>query len=282
MIKAQWIVKFSWGVAFWALILMVGGCGSHVYHQVEKGDTLYSISWRYSQNYHDVAKWNDIEPPYIIHAGQWVRVAPPGRSKKSVKVAHQVPVRDLTTASISKPTINTQSSSKPIVVSIPAEPKQERYIPPISIKEIDKSAEVVSSKPAPIVVSSSRDPIQWRWPVLGTIVEGYSSKRPGKKGIGIGGRRGNPIKAAAGGKVVYSGNSLKGYGNLIIIKHNDKYLSAYGHNQTLLVQEGDHVTAGQLIAKMGDTEAGQVKLHFEIRIDGKPANPLRYLPKRGS
>ncbi len=124
--------------------------------------------------------------------------------------------------------------------------------------------------------------MKWQWPVRGSLLENYHAKRPGKAGIAIAGVRGEAVRAAAAGKVVYSGDGLKGYGNLIIIMHNEKYLSAYGLNETLLVHEGDFVDSGQEIATLGGKNSLQGELYFEIRIDGKPANPMRYLPKRGS
>lgn len=123
-------------------------------------------------------------------------------------------------------------------------------------------------------------PVHWQWPATGPILRGFDGATSGKKGIGIGGTHGNQVRAAAAGRVVYAGSGLVGYGRLIILKHNDTYLSAYGHNRDLLVQEGDEVRAGQVIAAMGSSGTNRIQLHFEIRRNGKPVDPLRYLPRR--
>ncbi|MBI3771976.1 MAG: peptidoglycan DD-metalloendopeptidase family protein [Gammaproteobacteria bacterium] len=230
------------------------GCGSHFYHQVRDGDTLYSISWSYDRDYHDVARWNDIEPPYTVHYGDWLRVVPPvdgeeGAVQPKKHSPGKAPVR---------------SSQPTTVAKTPAHPDSRQAIAPVDA--------------APIV----RDEVEWQWPAQGDVVHRYDARSQGKKGIAISGMSGDAVKAAASGKVVYSGDGLRGYGKLLIIKHNDKYLSAYAHNRELLVKEGEQVSRGQGIARMGSTEADRVKLHFEIRADGKPVDPLRYLPKGGS
>lgn len=280
VIRTSFIFRFVKLVGLLTFPILLTGCGSLVYHQVQKGETLYSISWRYHQNYHDVAKWNDIEAPYIIHSGQWLRVVPPTSNKKDVKLV-QAPVRDISPEQ-EKPRHDPSPVAK-------VEQASTREVAPSVVKKVVGEEDKSSVTSAPVkrdktteTMLSSRAPITWRWPVEGKVIETYNANRPGKKGIAIGGQRGTLVRATAAGKVVYSGDSLKGYGNLIIIKHNEKYLSAYGHNQTLLVKEGDVVSAGEAIARMGDTEASRVKLHFEIRVDGKAVNPLRYLPKRSS
>jgi lipoprotein NlpD len=139
------------------------------------------------------------------------------------------------------------------------------------------AATPVQSPPAP---SRVVDGIAWRWPTDGAILDRYQASDPGRQGIDLGGRSGQPVYAAADGVVVYSGNGLIGYGELIIIKHSDSYLSAYGHNRVRLVKEGERVRAGQEIAEMGSSGAPRVELHFEIRRDGKPVDPLDYLPPR--
>ena len=274
VIGRAFVFRFARFVGLLTFSTLLTGCGSLVYHQVQKGETLYSISWRYNQSYHDVAKWNNIEAPYIIHSGQWLRVVPPTTNRRDVRYV-QAPVRDISPR-------QEKSQHEPIPVKVT---KAEQASTP----EVSPSVTKSSVTHAPVkrdetteTMLSSRAPITWRWPVEGKVIETYNAKRPGKKGIAISGERGSLVRATGAGKVVYSGNSLKGYGNLIIIKHNEKYLSAYGHNQTLLVKEGDVVSAGEAIARMGDTEASRVKLHFEIRVDGKAVNPLRYLPKRSS
>jgi lipoprotein NlpD len=228
--------------ALTALILLCAGCGSLVYHQVRPDDTLYSISWHYNQDYHQIAQWNGIEPPYVIHEGEWLRVAPP-RGKAAVRT---LPIA----SEINK------TAPKKIAPSV-------------------NSPETKRSEKSDIV---SRVDVEWIWPTKGRVVEKFNANSPGNQGIDISASIGAPVYAASAGKVVYSGNGLRGYGNLIIIKHNDKYLSAYGHNQQNLVKEGLQVKQGEMIARVGNTEAERVQLHFQIRIDGKPVDPLRYLP----
>lgn len=212
-------------------------------HTVGRGDTLYSISWRYGLDYRDIARWNGIADPYVIHPGRRLRLtapvvaaappaaAPPARSAEIPKSAAPVPMPDAV-----------------------------RPVPP-----------------SPQVPVSSMGPIRWQWPARGRIVR--SNSPTSKKGVDISGSRDQPITAAAPGAVVYSGSGLLGYGRLIILKHSDTFLSAYAYNEQLLVAEGDRVSAGQQIATMGTGTSGQPMLHFEIRKDGKPVNPLEYLPR---
>ncbi len=241
--------------------LLLSACGAHVYHQVRKGDTLYSISWRYHQDYRQVARWNNISAPYIIKEGQWLRVMPPDRASTALP-NNDVPVVS-SRVTVSRTTPSNVKSTPQVVT-----PSRATNAPPASVPERK--------------ISMSREAIVWQWPVNGAVISRYKVKTPGRQGVDIVGAKGLLVNAAASGKVVYSGNALRGYGNLIIIKHNDKYLSAYGHNESILVKEGDVVKRGQAIARMGKTEASRVKLHFQIRVDGKPVNPMRYLPKRGS
>ncbi len=213
------------------------GCGGFVYHRVEPGETLYSISWRYGLDYREVAHWNHIQSPYTIYKGQLLRLAPPasaGNEIAAVPVPHS-----------GAPVVNTPAATA------------ARSQPPITA---DKA-------------------IQWRWPADGQVMQTFSKNDLGRKGIDIGGRSGEPVLAAAAGSVVYAGSGLLNYGKLIIIKHNDNYLSAYAYNRDLLVREGDSVAGGQHIADMGRRGNGDTLLHFEIRYDGKPINPLKYLPQ---
>lgn len=217
------------------------------YYTVRKGDTLYSISWRYGMDYREVARINGIRPPYTIYAGQKIRFKPTRTttSRKPTKTAQKA------TTKPTRPSTKSTTASK-------AKPKS------------DTGTETF--------VGSQN--LQWRWPTTGKLVSTYSNSSPGRKGIDIAGKAGQPIYAAAAGKVVYSGNGLPRYGNLLIIKHNDVYLSAYAHNERLLVKEGDIVKTGQKIALMGRTGTQRDQLHFEIRRNGKPVDPMRFLPKR--
>lgn len=236
--------------------LLLSACGAHVYHQVRKGDTLYSISWHYSQDYRQVAKWNGMSSPYLLSEGQWLRVAPPGP-----EAGLEPPVY------LKKP---PQSKSKTA-----AKNTVKSHVEKTKQQTTNVAKKTTSSSQLP----SSSVAIHWQWPLKGKLIRKFNANKPGQQGVDIAASTGTLVSAAAAGKVVYSGNGLRGYGNLIIIKHNDKYLSAYAHNKTILVKEGAMVKQGQSIARVGNTESNQVKLHFQIRVDGKPVNPLRYLPK---
>ena len=210
-------------------------------HKVLKGETLYSIAYQHGLDYRDLAAWNRIAKPYTIYPGQRLQIRGP-----------KVPVKAYTAAPARKPAAPSRAS------------------PPVQ-KKTAKAAQ----KPKP----SASAKHTWVWPTRGKVIQKYSSKGRGNKGIDIAGKTGQPILAASSGKVVYSGDGLPGYGNLIIVKHSDQYLSAYAHNNKLLVKEGRAVTRGQKIAELGSTGAPSPRLHFEIRRHGKPVNPLRYLPR---
>ena len=218
------------------------------YYRVRRGDTLYGIAWQRGVDYRLVAKWNGIRYPYRIYAGQTLRLKPPPKSRK--------------------PPTASQSVARPRPA---AQPKPRA-------KAESKPATRPPSRPAKTKPAASRK-LAWRWPVRGRIVSSFKAGDPLRKGIKIAGRSGKPILAAESGKVVYSGSGLIGYGRLIIVKHNDKYLSAYGHNRKILVKEGDQVTKGKQIAEMGTANNGDPILHFEIRRDGKPVDPARLLPR---
>lgn len=218
-----------------------------VIYTVKKGDTLYSVSWRYGMDYKTLASINGIKSPYNIYVGQKLRF---------------------------KSTRSTQVSK----ASVKSDPKSVR-LEPVAKTTTNK---VSPSPVATTTVKSSvaNKSLQWHWPTRGKIISTYSHSEPGRKGIDISGKSGQSVVAAAAGKVVYSGDGLPRYGNLLIIKHNDVYLSAYAHNKTLLVKEGQHVKAGQKIATLGRTGTQREQLHFEIRRNGKPVDPMRFLPKR--
>ena len=209
-------------------------------HRVRSGDTLYSIAFQHNLRYQAVAAWNGIHSPYLIRVGQVLRLNPPGRTK-----GQKAPVQR-------KGPTRTDASK-------PAQ---------------------ASTKPKPRARARKTGSVTWFWPTAGRVSKTFSRRGGGKKGVGIRGRAGQAVKAAAGGRVVYAGSGVVGYGKLLIVKHNATYLSAYGHNNKLLVQEGARVPQGQVIAEMGSTGAKSPMLHFEIRKHGKPVDPLRYLPKR--
>lgn len=230
------------------------------FYPVRRGDTLYSIAFRFGLDWRAVANWNHIEAPYTIRPGQELRLRepprpPPSRAERSAEPIRPVPERPA-----------ESSTSEPI-----AEVKAEAPAPtgaPANASAGD------SSEPARSVAG-----VSWQWPTQGRVTRPFDAAAT-RKGIGIAGQSGQAVKAAAAGEVVYSGTALIGYGELVIIKHSDKLLSAYGHNRRRLVAEGDRVQRGQKIAEMGANEREEPLLHFEIRRDGDPVNPLDYLPKK--
>lgn len=253
------------------LLMLVGACGSFNYHKVRKEETLYSISWRYGEDYKKIAEWNRIKPPYIIHEGDRLRITP-------IDSASQTIVSDSgRTASR-----QSQPGTKPGIKTLRAPVPKNNVKPPLQTipSEVHDSEEVQANRKLEQGIPNRK--LVWNWPVSGKLISTYSGKGVGGKGIDIAGKKGAPVKAAAYGRVVYSGSGLQHYGKLIIIKHNAKFLSAYAHNRKLLVSEGVVVQKGQKIAEMGQTGTGinRIMLHFEIRADGIPVNPLSFLPAR--
>lgn len=226
---------------------------------VRRGDTLWSIAFRFGWDWRDLARVNGIQPPHVIYPGQRIRFSG-GATRTAAATPQPVP----------KPS-SSPAPSTPVVVANPV-PRQP----------------AITTQPKPAVSQPARTPVTlvtrsasgWAWPANGTIIGRFSSNGSLNKGIDIAGDLGQPVLAASDGTVVYAGSGLRGYGELVIIKHSDTYVSAYGHNRRLLVREGQQVKAGQSIAEMGSTGTDRVKLHFEIRRQGKPVDPLQYLPRR--
>ena len=216
------------------------------YYVVRRGDTLYSIAWRFGVDHRQLAGWNRIPYPYTIYPGQHVVVSVPSGRRVSVpRASTQSPVRP-----DRKPSAAAAASNKPRVSS----PTHD--------------------------VTATNVKLRWQWPTKGKVTRAFSAKDQTRKGIEIAGQFGQEVQAAESGKVVYSGSGLIGYGKLIIVKHNGEYLSAYGHNRKLLVKEGDQVSRGMRIAEMGKSSAGGAVLHFEVRHNGVPVDPLALLPRR--
>jgi len=262
------------------IILLLGGCGSFSYHRVEKGETLYSIGWRYGQDYRELADWNELRPPYTIYSGQLLRVTPPAgydagnrdtvTELPATASAHRAPV-------INAPFVSsTVPAEEPKTVQVPKPQSSPKPVPKAPPQQQDKAAPTAIRKVEP--VNNTHQPLRWKWPATGKLANRFSGRPLGNKGIDIAGRLNEPVYASAGGRVVYSGSGLINYGKLIIIKHNDSFLSAYGYNNRLLVSEGEEVHAGQHIADMGSRNRSAALLHFEIRRNGKPVDPQRYLP----
>ncbi|WP_296442874.1 peptidoglycan DD-metalloendopeptidase family protein [Rhodoferax sp. UBA5149] len=227
--------------------------GKPGYYTVKPGDTLIRIGLDHGQSSKDIARWSALDNPNRIEIGQVLRVMPP-----TVSASNGV---------VTKPV--TLASATPIATA------------PASAASADKhasSAPPPSSTPAPAATATAEDEIGWIWPTNGAVLAGFDEVK--NKGLDIGGAAGDPVLAAADGRVVYVGAGLRGYGNLIILKHNNTYLTAYAHNQTLLIKEDQSVRKGQKIAEMGSSDADRVKLHFEVRRHGKPVDPAKYLPAR--
>jgi lipoprotein NlpD len=234
--------------------------GKPGYYTVKQGDTLARIGLEAGQNYRDIARWNNLENPNRIETGQVLRIIPPGASEEGV-VARPVAASKISATPLPSAGKPAQAASAPgAALASPAAPV---------------SAPAVVASPATVI----EDDVSFIWPVRGDIVATFDEAK-NRKGLDIGGVAGTPILAAAEGKVVYAGSGLRGYGNLIIVKHSATYLTAYAHNQTLLVKEEQLVKQGQKIAEMGNSDADQVKLHFEVRKMGKPVDPAKYLPIR--
>ncbi|MCO7513574.1 peptidoglycan DD-metalloendopeptidase family protein [Pseudomonas guariconensis] len=225
---------------------------------VRPGDTLYSIAFRYGWDYKELAARNNIGAPYTIRPGQAIRfssgvggstrvVSSPSSSSKTTVIRRPVATTTPPSGGTARPATPPPAASKPMVTPVPA---------------------------------AERTAGGWTWPANGVLIGKFASNGSLNKGIDIAGDLGQPVFAASGGTVVYAGSGLRGYGELIIIKHSDTYVSAYGHNRRLLVREGQQVKAGQTIAEMGSTGTDRVKLHFEIRRQGKPVDPLQFLPRR--
>ncbi len=231
--------------------------GKPGYYVVKPGDTLARIALDHGQNWRDIARWNNFDNPNVIEVGQVLRVVPPGVD--AVAVAQPVA---------------TPSS----VSSRPLDSRPAASEPASSVAVAVAAAPAPSAPPAP-AAREGDDDINWLWPASGPILATFDEAR-NVKGLAIGGKAGDPVLAAAEGRVVYAGSGLRGYGNLIIVKHNATYLTAYAHNQTLLVREDQAVRRGQKIAEMGSSDAERVQLHFEIRRMGRPVDPARLLPPR--
>lgn len=244
-------------------------------YTVQKGDTLYGIALEHGFDYKEVAESNGIAPPYTIRVGQQLRLAPAGQPAVVATPLKTVPAVETRQAD-QDPLLKTQPKAIKQPYSEQADKPAMAKAETVSAKPAANEEKAISEKKESAPVEDE-ERIEWNWPATGKVVAGFN-EGSSSKGVDIGGKSGQPVLAAAPGKVVYSGSGLRGYGKLVIIKHNKTYLSAYAHNRQILVKEGQGVTKGQKIAEMGDSDADQVKLHFEIRRLGKPVDPMKYLP----
>ncbi len=271
-------------------VVLLGGCGSTGtpapvdswdgsgpvpagYYHVREGDTLLSISRRHKLDYRKIARWNGIGPPYRIYAGRLIQVVPPDHRAAPVTSSAGSAGSGGSAAGVSKVRKPSSSGSRTVTTA------------PKTVKTTSKTAKTArtgktasqgSTKTASAAKGSG---VKWRWPLSGKVTQTYRRGDRTRQGIRIRARAGQLVKAAGAGSVVYSGSGLKGYGNLIIVKHNKNYLSAYGFNRRLLVNEGDRVKVGQDLAEVGQASDGAHILHFEIRRNGSAVDPLRYLPR---
>jgi lipoprotein NlpD len=247
-------------------------------YTVRKGDTLLRIALDHGQNYRDIVAWNNLADPNDIKVDQVLRVAPPDH------------VAGVQTSPVTMPEI------RPVAPSVPKKttPRGEkRPYTDATLAELKKDepakAEVKADKPEPapavpaiapgsVVRADDDERLSWMWPSDGKIVATFDEGK--NKGIDIAGKSGQQVMAAGAGKVMYAGSGIRGYGNLVIVKHSNSLLSAYAHNRNIVVKEGQNVNKGQMIAEMGDSDSDSVKLHFEIRQQGKPVDPSRFLPSR--
>ncbi len=239
------------GSGLYIPVFSAGESASQEYYQVRPGDTLYSIAFRFGLDYKDLARANGIGTPYTIFVNQRLRIAGDP-------------------AALARADGPPQGKTK----TTPAKPPASKTRP-------GKTVATVSAPPAPVQAPAVADSnINWRWPYDGEVVNRFSLTGSVSKGIDIKGKAGDSVRSSADGVVVYAGGGLRGYGKLVIVKHNDRYLSAYGHNQSLSVREGDKVSAGQVVARIGGPNGDKDLLYFEIRRDGKPQDPLAYLPSQ--
>ena len=268
--------------------------GKAGYYMVKPGDTLNRIAAENGQNPRDLIKWNGLENPNVIEVGQVLRVVPPGTDPalaqtRPVAAPARVETRPLTASSapttvgttptpivptvsnptVSNPTVSNPTATNPIAAPTPPSPP---------VAAASAAAPQTANASPPQAPRDGDEDVRWAWPATGAVKASFDDAKV--KGLVLGGKAGDPVLAAADGRVVYAGSGLRGYGNLVILKHNTTYLTAYAHNQTLLVKEDQNVKRGQKIAEMGATDADSVQLHFEIRRQGKPIDPAKLLPPR--
>ncbi len=258
--------------------------GKAGYYTVKPGDTLIRIGLDHGQSYRDITRWNNLENPNRIEVGQVLRVVPP---TSSTAVAMARPAASspppATQPAATLPAGGTNGTAAPAKQPAPA-PVAANTTAATTATPVNSSAtQSAPGATAPaeeqaLNPTTNDEDVAWIWPSKGPILAGF--EEPKNKGVDIGGNAGDPVLAAGDGKVVYAGAGLRGYGNLVILKHNATYLTAYAHNQSLAVKEDQTVKKGQKIAEMGSTDAERVKLHFEVRRQGRPVDPMKYLPAR--
>ncbi len=260
----------------------IENAGKPGYYTVRPGDTIIRIGLETGQNWRDIGRWNGLDNPNIIEVGQVLRVVPPVTGTLAGVTPN--PSYNASANPATSTGEVTPGAFIPRPVALPT-PVVASSIPPAGSRTSPAAAaSAPAANPAPTAAASTPaasagdDDVAWIWPSTGSVIAGFDEVK--NKGLDIAGKLGDPVLAAGDGRVVYAGAGLRGYGNLVILKHNNTYLTAYAHNQTLLVKEDQTVRKGQKIAEIGQSDADRVKLHFEIRRQGKPVDPSRYLPAR--
>jgi lipoprotein NlpD len=242
------------------------------FYTVRKGDTLYSIALDQGLDYRELAQWNGVTEASVIGIGQQLRLSPPAAAAPPVAVplksAPVVQARPID----GSPVVTGEGVTKSEPRAVRAPYSDQTYAQMASVKP-----ELSPKEPAVAPGATDDERVAWGWPAAGKVVRGFSES-PNQRGISIAGKLGQPVHASASGRVIFSGTGIRGFGKLIVIKHNNTFLSVYAHNSELLVKEGQNVAKGQKIAEMGSTDTDSVKLHFEIRRLGRPMDPLKYLP----
>jgi len=249
-------------------LLGIENYGKPGYYAVRPGDTIRRIGIETGQTWQNIARWNNLDNPDLIEVGQVLRVIPPTGASAT----------DATTRPVTQPIVAPATSATAAAAAAAASTPTGATTPAPAAGAATKPPAPVTASPTPPAAASGDEDVGWIWPAQGSLIAGFDEAK--NKGLDISGKAGDSVLAAADGRVVYAGAGLRGYGNLIILKHNNTYLTAYAHNRTLLVKEDQSVQKGQKIAEMGNSDADRVKLHFEIRRQGKPVDPARYLPVR--
>lgn len=252
------------------------------HYTVQKGDTLLGIALDFGQNYRDLVVWNNLSDPNDIKYGQVLRVSPPAQPAP-VAVAEP---RQSAAPRKSAPRADKRPYTENAMADSQKSEGNNGRADPKPAERVEPAAPIAAATPAPApvivpgatVTATDDEKLSWMWPSDGRIVATFDEGK--NKGIDIAGRAGQHVMAAGAGKVMYAGSGIRGYGNLVIVKHSNSLLSAYAHNRSIVVKEGQNVTKGQVIAEMGDSDADSVKLHFEIRQQGKPVDPSKFLPIR--
>ena len=264
----------------------VENAGKPGYYTVQKGDTLIRIGLDAGQNYRDIARWNAIENPNKIEIGDVYRVVPPEEpAVAKAVVSGRLSVTPLppVPAAAATPAKATSPAAPAAAVTAAPVPSPAKAATPTTAQASEPiaAAPVAQKPPVPVAPAApaADEALEFAWPAKGEVIAGFDETK-NRKGIDLAGGAGDPVLAAAEGKVVYAGEGLRGYGKLIIIKHNNTFLTAYAHNQTILVKEDQSVKKGQKIAEMGNSDSDRVKLHFEIRERGRPVDPMKYLRSR--